>query len=147
MEPAEKCSSCAASLPRSFDRTCPRCGWDNMVGMRKCVKCKGGALSLHEPIGYGPITGGIGIGGLLSWRLFGSPVGWVILCALGSLCGLFTMATLGYTCGACGKRADSRLLSRDEKKSKAMRRLAYLIGAVLLAVAAILLSVLILGRF
>jgi hypothetical protein len=147
MEPGTICSSCASPLSKSFDRTCTRCGWDNQVGMRKCVKCRGGAVSLHEPIGNGPISGGIGIGGILFWGILRSAFVWVILCAVGSLCGLFTMATLGYKCGTCGKRADSRFLSVEEKRSSWLRRLAYLIGAILLAVAALLLAALIAGRY
>jgi hypothetical protein len=146
MDEPGKCSSCAAALPKSFDLTCTRCGWDNRVQMRKCVKCKGGAVSLHETLGYGPISGGVGVGGFILWRLFGSLLGWSAICALGSLCGLFTLATLGYKCGTCGKRAESRLLSGEEKSALRLRRLGYLIGAILLAVGAVLIYILVVGH-
>ena len=124
-------------MPDSFDRTCTRCGWDNRVGMRKCVKCKGGAISLHEMIGYGPITGVFGLGGLLFWRLFGFWLGGMIVCIFCSFCGLISLLTMRYKCGNCGKGVEGRTLSADEKGLSRKRRLGYLIGTLALAAAAV----------
>jgi len=142
MDPVEKCSSCGAAMPKGFDRTCTRCGWDNQVGLRKCVGCKGGVVTLHEMIGYGPIGGVVGLGGLIFWRLFGLFLGGMIICVLGALCGLITMLTLHYKCGGCGRRSEGRILSKDEKEQSGRRRLAYLVGTILLGAGAVGLFVL-----
>jgi hypothetical protein len=142
MDAAEKCSSCSGPLPKTFDRTCPRCGWDNQVGVRKCLSCKA-IVSIHEAIGYGPITGGVGILGLVFWRFFGLGIGGSIVLAIGALCGLITALTLSYKCGGCGKRAPGRVRSSAEKRSVLLRRVAYLAGSVLLGVGAVLLLVMV----
>lgn len=138
MEPALRCNSCEAALPRTFDRMCPRCGWDNQVQMRKCLQCKA-AVSLRETIGYGAIIGGGFLGAAGLWRFLGGPLSGAVMGALGALCGLITLATLGYKCGGCGKRAEGRVLSKDERQAILRRRLGYLIGSIVLAVGSLIL--------
>jgi hypothetical protein len=115
-------------------------GWDNQVGLRKCVKCKGGVVTLHEMIGYGPLTGVFGVGGLVLWRLFGVLLGGMIVCLFCSFCGLITLLTMRYKCGNCGKGVQGRTLSADEKGLSRKRRLGYLIGMLGLAAAAVVLG-------
>ncbi|MBI3856397.1 MAG: hypothetical protein HY293_11980 [Planctomycetes bacterium] len=145
MDPVEKCSSCAAPLPKSFNRTCTRCGWDNQVGMRKCVKCKDGVVVLSEAIGYGTISGVLGVGGLILCRFLGIFLGGALVCAIGSLCGLITAVFMKYKCGGCNATPVPRLLSKDEQASIGKRRIGFVIGSVLLGVAAIVLFFLFIG--
>jgi hypothetical protein len=128
-------------LSASYDRTCLRCGWDNQVGMRKCVTCKGPVI-LHEAVAFGPISGVVGVGGVIFWRLFGLFLGLAIICAIGSLCGLVSSVAMSYSCSPCRRRPQRSWLSREEKKSFQLRRLGFLIGTVGLAVGSLVLFLL-----
>lgn len=144
MESVERCSSCTAPMPPRHDRTCLRCGWDGQVGMRKCLRCNGPVI-LSEVLGYGPIGGVIGIGGVILWRFFGLLLGGAIVCAVGALCGLVSAVFLGYQCSQCSTKPQSSLLSKDERGDFWRRKLGFLIGATLLAAGSIVLFVLFLG--
>jgi len=123
-------------LPRAFDRTCPRCGWDNQVAVRKCLHCRG-IIVLNEKLTYRAILGSGLVLGLITGYFLGPSAGGGVALAVGSLFALTTLANLRYCCGGCGKRPEWRLLTPREKRSLRLRRLAYLAaGAVFAAGAA-----------
>jgi hypothetical protein len=111
-------------MPRAFDRTCPRCGWDNQVKVRKCLHCKA-MISLNETLTYRSILGSGLVIGLISWYFLGPFLGGANGVAVGSLFALITLAGLRYRCGGCGKRPEARLLTPKEKHSVWIRRLGY----------------------
>ena len=136
MEPAGKCTKCSAVLANLSGQICSRCGWDNQVQMRKCVKCQG-AIVMNEKPGYGPMGGLAGLTGFIFWFLFGLLIGGAIASTIGAVCGLITLVTLRYACAGCDQRVEPRLLDAEEKETLKKRRLGFLIGAVGLAVLAV----------
>ena len=134
MEPLVQCSSCSASLPRTFDRMCSRCGWDNQVAVRKCLRCKA-MIILNETLGIRAVAGVAAIAGLAAGWVFGPVRGAAAGLGAGALCSAVTLASLRYRCGGCGHGLEGRLRSPRERRSLWLRRLAYLLGAVALAAA------------
>lgn len=136
MEPAEKCTKCSAALGKTSGQICSRCGWDNQVQMRKCVKCQG-AIALDEKLGFGPMGGLAGLTGFIFWFFFGLLIGGAIASTIGAVCGLITLFTLRYACAGCDRPVEPRLLDADEKETVRKRRLGFLVGAIGLAVLAV----------
>lgn len=123
-------------MPRAFDRTCPRCGWDNQVAVRKCLHCKG-IIVLNEKLTYRSILGCGLVLGLITWYFLGPTAGGAIGLAIGSLFALITLANLRYRCGGCGKPPEWRLLTPREKLSMRLRRVAYFATGVAFAAGAV----------
>ncbi|HZE96919.1 MAG TPA: hypothetical protein VE981_07825 [Planctomycetota bacterium] len=140
MEPALKCNSCSTLLAKTFDRTCPKCGWDNQVRVRKCLKCHAGMLSLQEVVGVRTIGGVLVFMGLVLWYFCGPLLAGAIAAGLGSLGALSTLVLMRYCCGGCGKGVDPQLLSTAEKQAAWVKRGIYLAAAGLLAAAAAVLA-------
>lgn len=136
METAVQCSSCLASMPRAFDRTCPKCGWDNQIAIRKCLHCRA-MISLNETLTYRSIIGSGLVIGAIAWYFLGPLLGGAIGLAVGALGSLATLVNLRYKCGGCGKRPDGRLRSTTEKHRVLLRRLGYLAATVVLAAGAL----------
>ena len=119
-------------MPRVFDRTCPKCGWDNQVAVRKCLGCKG-MISLNETLTYRGILGSGLVLGLSSGYFLGPLLGGAIGLAVGSFCALVTLVNLRFKCGGCGRRPPGRVFTSTEKRSMWLRRLSYFAAAIALA--------------
>src|SRR5437867_4396589 len=101
--------------------------------MRKCLKCEGPVV-LHEALGFGPIGGTVGIGGVIFIRLIGPALAGAIVCGIGSLCALLSLTTMKYQCSLCDKAPPVSVLSKDEKAAFQKRRLGFLLGSIGLGV-------------
>jgi hypothetical protein len=134
VDPSGTCLACAAALPKGYDATCVRCGWDDRVGMRKCVACKG-PIVLHEALGFGPIGSIVGVGGFAAW-MFLRAVGLAGICVIGAICGVISAFFMTWRCSLCKKRPRRDCFNPEEKRTFRLRRLGFVLGAVLLVAGA-----------
>jgi hypothetical protein len=93
-------------------------------------------ITLNEMMTYRSIAGSIIVLGLISWYFLGQLLGGAVGLGIGSICALTTLVNLRHKCGGCGRRPEGRLLSRKDKNSLWLRRLSYLVGALVFATGA-----------
>jgi hypothetical protein len=130
----ETCPSCNTMLTPN-EKICMTCGWDRAMKQRTCVKCRM-PVDINDGPGFGAFQGMfVGVGGFLIFFFFGWWLGLVAMSGLASLSGFSAVLMMAYRCNVCSERA--KKLNKDEVSSIRKRRLAFLIGAILLGLTSI----------